>query len=306
MFLQISTTNRCVLACHFCFGQYPRVVQDMSLKDFKKAFQFYSRSVPRISNVDLTPIVGEFFIKDRLKELKFLEERKKVENYDVVTNLIKMTDSQINHILSSKKTRLYVSIYGHDFDSFKATTGTDRYLKFEERLGRLYSYIIQKDEIPNITFIMRYAKLNEIPITSKVFKIIKGLTITKPNKIDMDDHAAHNNYTWAGQLKVPNPFPIPKKKGICLHSIVQTCVCPDQKITLCGLVDFKQQMVIGNTDMNIWDVYGPDSYYRDLIEKQNMGIFPKLCHSCNEYEYYLDEPQQVERHLNKIRFLRWI
>ena len=295
-----------MLGCHFCFGQLPRVVQDMTFGDFKRALRFYMRGVPRISNVDLTPIVGEFFISDRLQELIYLEARKKIENYDVVTNLINMTDHQMSHILASNKTRLFVSVYGHDFESYKQTTGTDRYIIFEERLRRLYSFIFQRNEIPHITFIMRHAKLNEIPIDSKIFQIIKGLNIIKPKLIDMDDHAAHNNYTWAGQLKVKNPFPIPKKKGVCLHSIVQTAVYPDQQITLCGLVDVKQKMIIGDTSMNVWDVYGPDSYYRDIIEKQNMGVFPELCKKCNEYEYYLDEPQQIERHVDKIKFLGWI
>jgi hypothetical protein len=101
-------------------------------------------------------------------------------------------------------------------------------------------------------------------------------------------------------------FVIPPKKGVCLHSIVQTAVCPDQQITLCGLVDYKQKMIIGHTDMNIWDVYGPDSYYRDVIEKQNMGVYPPLCQKCNEYEYYLDEQNQIQKHVDKIKFLGWI
>lgn len=306
MYTQVVTTNRCQNSCKFCFGKYSRQLQDMKFEDFKQAVDFILAGVPRISNVDLTPVVGEFFIKNRIKEMEYLESKRNIENYDMVTNLLDMSDEEMDFVLGSKKTELYVSIYGYNLDSYRMITENERFSDFEERLSVLYKKIIKLKETPKITFIMRHGKLDEMPTVSRVFKIIKGLMITRPDKVYMDEHVAHGNYTWAGQLEVENPMPIPKKKGICLHSIVQTAILPDKDITLCGLIDVNKKLIIGNAEQKFEDVYGCNSLYRDIIEKQKSGKFPDLCLNCNEYEFYLDEPEMLKKHFYKNDTLRWM
>jgi len=306
MFIQISTTNRCILGCSFCFGKYPRIAEDMPFSIFKKAIRFYCKGLSRISNIDLTPVVGEFFIKDRIKELQYIEDRKKIERYDVVTNLLEITDKEIDFFLASKKNQLFISIYGHDELTYKRTTGKNLYRKFIERLRSLYTRYLPLENPPKLIFYMRHDKFRNIPITSEVFKIIKGLMVIKEYKISIDESTAGKNDTWAGQLEVENPEPTTRKMGGCLHSIVKTAVLPDGNITLCGLVDYKKKMIIGTINQRCEEVYGPDSKYREIIEKQRMGVFPELCQNCNEYEYYKKDMYMLKNHINKNKVLEWL
>jgi hypothetical protein len=267
-------------------------------------------STVRLSNVDLTPIVGDFYLTPcHNVMINILENKKRVENYDVVTNLLAMSDTDMDSFVKSKKTQIFISIYGHDNQSYLDMTGTVKFPQFEERLNMLYNKL-RKNKFtgPSIIFYMRYDKFKNVPYDSKLFKIIRGLQAVYRGEISIDNGNAKLNYDWAGQLPgVKYLAKKPKKKGICLHAIVQTAILPNFDVTLCGMVDINRKMLIGNIlDQSVEDIYGAKSNYRDVVEKQSMGVYSEMCSACREYEYYLDEPEMIKKHKLNNKVLDWI
>jgi hypothetical protein len=155
---------------------------------------------------------------------------------------------------------------------------------------------------------MRYDKFKNVPYNSKLFKIIKGLQAVYKGNIIIDNDNAKLNYDWAGQLPgVKYLAKKPEKKGICLHAIVQTAILPNFDVTLCGMVDINRKMLIGNIlKQSVEDIYGAKSNYRDIVEKQSMGVYSEMCNACREYEYYLDEPEMIKKHKLNNEVLDWI
>lgn len=308
MYIQLVTNNVCQLRCYPCLNR-ARLAEIMEPDEFKFIVNKLTSKV-RLSNVDLTPIVGEFYLTPHHNiMINILEENKKVENYDVVTNLLEMSNADMDFFIKSKKTQIFISIYGHDNQSYLDMTGTVKFPQFEERMSMLYNKLRENKFLgPTITFYMRYDTFKNVPYDSKLFKIIRGLQAVYKGKIIIDNGNAKLNYDWAGQLPgVKYLAKKPKKKGICLHAIVQTAIFPNFDVTLCGMVDINRRMLIGNIlDQSVEDIYGAKSNYRDIIEKQSMGVYSEMCSACREYEYYLDEPEMIKKHKLNNGVLNWI
>jgi len=308
MYIQLVTNNICQLRCYPCLNR-ARLTEIMEPDEFKFVVDKLT-SIFRLSNVDLTPIVGDFYLTPRHSiMINMLEEKERVENYDVVTNLLAMSDTDMETFINSKKTQIFISIYGHDNQSYLDMTGTVKFPQFEERLNVLYNKLRKNKFVgPTITFYMRYDKFENVPYDSKLFKIIRGLQAVYKGKIIIDNDNAKLNYDWAGQLPgVKYLAKKPKKKGVCLHAIVQTAILPNFDVTLCGMVDINRRMLIGNIlDQSVEDIYGAKSNYRDIVEKQSMGVYSEMCNACREYEYYLDEPEMIKKHKLNNEVLDWI
>jgi iron-sulfur cluster protein len=308
MYIQLVTNNICQLRCYPCLNR-ARLTEIMEPDEFKFIVNKLTSTV-RLSNVDLTPIVGDFYLTPRHDiMINILENKREVENYDVVTNLLAMSDTDMDSFVKSKKTQTFISIYGHDNQSYLDMTGTVKFPQFEERLNMLYNRLRQnKFTGPTITFYMRYDNFKNVPYDSKLFKIIRGLQAVYKGKIIIDNGNAKLNYDWAGQLPgVKYLADKPEKKGICLHAIVQTAILPNFDVTLCGMVDINRKMLIGNIlDQSVEDIYGAQSKYRGIVEKQSMGVYSEMCNACREYEYYLDEPEMIEKHKLNNEVLDWI
>lgn len=308
MYIQLVTNNICQLRCYSCLNR-ARLTEIMEPDEFKFVVDKLTSTV-RLSNIDLTPIVGDFYLTPRHNIMvNILEDKKRVENYDVVTNLLAMSNEDMDFFIRSKKTQIFISIYGHDNQSYLDMTGAVKFPQFEERLATLYKKLVHnKYNGPTITFYMRYDKFENIPYTCRLFKIIRGLQAVYKGKIIIDDGNAKLNYDWAGQL--PNVKYLadkPEKKGICLHAIVQTAILPNFDVTMCGMVDINRKMLIGNIlDQSVEDIYGSKSDYRDTVEKQSMGVYSEMCNVCREYEYYLDEPEMIKKHKLDNEVLDWI
>jgi len=310
VYIQIASSNVCSLKCPPCIASKSiKVVKFMTLENLKKYLNKFLEST-KLTNVNLTPIDGEFFLNpEHYQILSYLEENREISQYSILTNLVNVSDKSMLLLLNSEKAHLQISIYGHNQELFKINTRTNKFDKFIKRLN-LMQHIIEKNKFrgPKITFYFRYEKFFNIPTRCRIFQIIRYLQLSYKKEIIIDNEAVRKNHNWGDQFSnVPHIKTAEPKVGICLYAVVQNVIFPNGDISMCGMVDFNKKIIIGNIVRDSFEqIYGERSIYRDKIENQSMGIFDNLCMKCNCYKYYEFEKLQIENHKKFSSCLAWL
>jgi len=303
MYIQVSPHTICNLRCDFCLRSIKKSpVERIGYRDFEDIISKYTKDGELI-NVDLTPVMGELFCDEVYEFLNLLEKHKHIKHYDFVTNLTVIPYNIIEHIMLSKKCKMYISIYGHDEISYRDFTDSLLFDRFLRKLKWVEKYNRHFSSKGKVHFYLRHSKLQDIPM-GEVKKLL--LSFKMIHGSILDDSTVGIKFNWGGQAPW-NKSPKIKKNGICLNAIVQTCVHHDKKVSLCGLVDGFCKMQIG--DLNIQSVekiYKDRSIYQNQIEEQFQGRWHNLCKNCDEYEPWTNEKLQVAHHASSRKFLGWI
>jgi hypothetical protein len=279
----------------------------MGMSVFEYVVDEFTDTFGNISLIDMTPIVGEITqTPDWLKMLEYLHKNDHIEKFDFVTNFLNYSNLDILKLMEySDKFSMIISVYGHDRQSFLENTGEDRWFDFLESLTNLQEMIaLRHYRCFPITFYFRHRPFNEFPKNSFAYKFIKAVQLISKTPVTFDSSMANLNHNWAGQVDVPAPVHAHPRIGAhaptCVHAILQNCVLPNGDITLCGMNDFKSELIIGNLfHQSLKEIYSRDSKYALYTSHH-----PPLCTKCTEYDAKDTEPEDVREHedkLNKIR-----
>ena len=306
MRIQISANNTCQLDCKWCVRDKGKP-EVMGLNVFEYVIDEFTDTFGNISLVDMTPITGELTQNPEWREmLEYLYENDYIEKFDFVTNFIDFSLIDILKLMTYKdKFEMIISVYGHDRESYIESTGVDKWDGFIESLTLLEEALsIREYEGFPVTFYFRHKPFDEFPVDSFAYKFIKAIQVISKSPVRFDNSMANMNHNWAGQVDVPAPVPAHPRIGAhaptCVHAILQNCVLPNGDITLCGMNDYKGELIIGN----IFHQSLPEIYSRDSLYALYTMQHPPLCTRCTEYDAKDTEPEDVKAHedkLNKIR-----
>jgi hypothetical protein len=135
----IWITQRCPMRCSFCpnSDEYFKKGKVMPLDVFKDKVDEIASS--GITNIDLTPIIGEVLTISNLNEyLDYLDSKSEITEYTFITCLV-CPEKNIDFIISRSKLKLEISFYGVDAEKFKARTNRNAFDKFLSNLKYLIS-----------------------------------------------------------------------------------------------------------------------------------------------------------------------
>lgn len=132
----IHITSNCLLKCNFCWLQNNNVSRDvMSIDLFKKIVAWLEEQ--GVEEIDLTPMVGDFFTVKNHYEYLDIVEQSKIKEYHLITSL---TPSANYNLIKYKKLFLYISCYGNNENEFKELTNVDKFNDFVNNLKNLKLY----------------------------------------------------------------------------------------------------------------------------------------------------------------------
>lgn len=161
----IHCTSKCLLRCNFCWLKYYKVPNDeMPLSYFEKCLKYLNSQ--NIKNLDLTPMVGEFFtLKDYREFLKLSELY--FEKISLHTSLT----PKVNYNLSEfKKLKIFISFYGNNEKEFKEKTNSNLFNIFLENLKNLKTFnkpsIILREKNISSSLIRNLIKIKNIEIVN--------------------------------------------------------------------------------------------------------------------------------------------
>ena len=151
----------------------------------------------------LTPIVGEVFVdKNFVKKLNFLENHKKVKNYHFFTNFTLGNKEIVDALLKFKKLKeLFISLYGHDKESFMKFTGGSEsvYNNLIKNLEYLSNQLKKRSLDFELGFGLRtYRSFNSLDeCSSKLCQILKDiLNNTRRSHLNI----TKLYYNWGGYI----------------------------------------------------------------------------------------------------------
>ena len=137
MILTIELTNICNAKCKFCAYRYQkREKNTISDELFKNAVcQFAGIGG---GTLNLTPIVGDPLIdKNLISKIKYARKMKEIEHIFFFTNLIGLSNFDINDLLLSGIHKIHVSVCIGSREMYTRVYGVDKYDSVMQNLDSL-------------------------------------------------------------------------------------------------------------------------------------------------------------------------
>ena len=292
--LYIEVSNICNLRCRFC--AYSKSLKNKKLiMSNEKFFSIINRATNFGYNTfGLTPIVGEVFVdKYFIDKIKFLENHPKVKNYSFFTNFTLANKQIIDELIETRKLReLYISLYGHDLNSFLIITRANK-KTYNELITNL-NYLFKR--IENVKFTLSFGLR-----TIRSFKTLKNCEsdlckvvrdIIFISKSDIKILKSFN--TWGGMISMddvkgidmvindPSKF---YKKGACSLIFYKNQVMADGIVNACACRDVNATLKIGDLKKQSFEeIYSSQNIdYINIIKNQQKGNFNPVCKSCDFY-----------------------
>ena len=292
--LYIEVSNICNLRCRFC--AYSKSLTNKKLiMSNEMFFSIINKAIKfGYDTFGLTPIVGEVFVdKNFIDKLKFLENHPNVRNYSFFTNFTLANEQIIDELIKTKKIKeLFISLYGHDLDSFLNVTKSNKktYIELIKNLNYL-----QKRSV-NIKFKLSFG-LRTIrsfksleTCESDLCKVLRE--IIKITKSHIQILKSFN--TWGGLISNddvegidmfindPSKF---YKNGACSLIFYKNQVMVDGIVNACACRDINATLKIGDLNIQTFDeIYSiKNKDYVNLIKTQQRGKFNSICTYCDFY-----------------------
>ena len=291
--LYIEVSNICNLRCRFC--GYSKTSNKKLIMSNGMFFDIINKATAfGYDTFGLTPITGEVFIdKNFITKLKFLENHPKVKNYSFYTNFTLANEEIIDWLIEAKKLKeLSISIYGHDYDSFSAITGSNE--KTYNNLISNLNYLLKrcKKKKIKLRFSLRtYTSFNTLEeCKSELCHIL--MTLIKITKSKILIPKVQN--TWGGYITQDDVKGLDiiigdatkiYKNGACLLIFYKNQVLVDGRINACACRDINATLKIGDLQNQTFDeIYSINNKdYKNLIDSQQKGDFNPICENCDFY-----------------------
>jgi MoaA/NifB/PqqE/SkfB family radical SAM enzyme len=292
--LYIEVSNICNLRCRFC--AYSKSLKNKKLiMSNEKFFSIINQATNFGYNTfGLTPIVGEVFVdKSFIDKLKFLENHPKVKNYSFFTNFTLANKQIIDELIETRKLReLYISLYGHDLNSFLIITKANK-KTYNELITNL-KYLLERIDNVNFTLSFGLRTIRSFKTlencVSDLCRVVRDIILI--SKSDIKILKSFN--TWGGMISMndvkgidmiindPSKF---YKKGACSLIFYKNQVMADGGVNACACRDINATLKIGDLNEQSFDeIYSiRNNEYIEIIESQQKGEFNPICTNCDFY-----------------------
>jgi len=284
--INIQIISKCNLHCSFCRGGMDKGViteltrtQTMSTDNF---ISIVDRCVEGgIKVIDLTPAIGEIMLdNDLFSKLDYLEKNKNIDLFVLTTNLLKLTQSDIEKLSSYNKILFVVSVYGYDTGTYKASTNKDLFSSFITNLKLLYNTIAELNFKGKIEFTMRCGVVynkdfpnQEMYYTLKAFR---HLGFVRINNNEIKDINRANNLIGVTEKSKG-------RSGVCIHGPGSGGgITQNGNFLFCPFNDITQKGVMGNIFTTSLKSILSGEKMTELIYKQTNNIYDGICENCNE------------------------
>jgi MoaA/NifB/PqqE/SkfB family radical SAM enzyme len=293
--LYIEPSSICNLKCAFCaYDKKMSPQMNMSNQFF---FDVIEQAIEMgYQRFGLTPITGELFMdKNVMNKIEYLENHTKVKLFHFYTNFTMLDEDRIKRLSElSKLAYMAISIYGHDRESFLATTKSTShvYQRLVNNLRTLYS--ICDNFKARLQIHCRTgcdSFFSQKNLDSSLADIIKKLK---------EDKAIHLSFTkyynnWGGLITQGDVDALDMtigqakdvyKKGPCALIFYKQQIMVDGRVNACACRDANATLCIGDLKQTpLKEILSTSNkYYRQLIEEQQRGRFKAICQSCDFYE----------------------
>ncbi len=299
----IETSSACNLKCRFCAyekKESPRVSMsnEMFARTVEQALEL------GFNEFHLTPTTGDVFMdKHVFEKFAFLDAHPRVKSYHFFTNFTILNPKQIEHLVCLKKlSRLTISIYGHDEQSFIAIAKSSHKV-FQRLLTNLRALLALKPRWP-FSVSIGFRSTFDVP-TEAIDDLMRLLAKFKAAGVGIHpSHGLYNN--WGGyitqedvaglNIKILDASVI-HKRGPCVKlfdgfqvmatGVVNGCSCRDVDATL-------QIGHIGKAPLKSL-LSGQNPLYQQLIAEQEAGKFRPVCESCDYYRSIYHQPKAFRK-----------
>ncbi len=290
-FLHIETASICNLDCNICgYGKKDSPKVEMSNELF---FSCVDQAVEMgYDSFSLTPTTGDVFAgKDFLEKLHYLENSPKVKTYFFVTNFTLPKEDQILELLKLKKLKdLFISVYGHDLESFIAIAKSTE--KVHSRLVSNLNFLLDHSSKKQFNLHLEIRSYQSFDLAGPFEgDLIDVLRRFKVNGDTVDSLPDYNN--WAGMVTNEDVKGLEMyikedsvvKNGACGLIFADLIVAADGRINACACRDANRVLSIGDLNEKSLNeiISNKNSTYMELIETQQKNQFPDVCKSCDFY-----------------------
>ncbi len=291
--LYIEVSNICNLRCRFC--AYSKSLNKKLIMSNEMFYNIINKATKfGYDTFGLTPIVGEVFVdKNFIEKIKFLENHPKVKNYSFFTNFTLVNEQIIDEIFKTRKLKeLYISLYGHDLETFLSITKANK--KLYNELIKNLNYLLKRCRDINFTLSFGLRTIRSF----KSLENCKGDTckvvrdIIKITKSHIQILKSFN--TWGGMITLDDVSDIDMvirdpskiyKNGACSLIFYKNQVMVDGIVNACACRDINATLKIGNLNVQpfeeIYSIRNKD--FIDLIRNQQEGKFNSICTYCDFY-----------------------
>ncbi|MFX1444111.1 MAG: radical SAM protein [Promethearchaeota archaeon] len=308
--LYVEVSNICNLRCKFCGYS-----KSLNNKKLTMSNELFFDIINRATNFGydtfgLTPIVGEVFVdKNFIDKTKFLEAHPKVKNYSFFTNFTLVSKQDIDDLIQSKKIKeLFISLYGHDLNSFILITRGNRET-YQKLLSNL-DYLLSKcNKIKfKLSFGLRTDRsfIGLQKCDSDLCKILRNIIKITNSNIQI----LKSFNTWGGLITSedvkgldmiindPTKF---YKNGACSLIFYKNQVMADGTINACACRDINATLRIGDIKTQTFDeIYSINNKnFLKLIANQQKGHFNPICKKCDFYRSVYKNYEVYEKYLKK-------
>jgi MoaA/NifB/PqqE/SkfB family radical SAM enzyme len=297
--LFIEPTSHCNLECSFCtyrLDLHPRLTMDM------ERFGDYAAQARAMGFADmvLTPINGDVFM-DRtiLDKLRLLDAMADGPGIILYTNLIGASAEQLGEILALARLKMFqVSIYGHDFETFRRITGRGE-VQFRRLLANLETMagLVGQGAVPKaLSICVRTGRQYRLDRETAgelhvLLRRLTGLGIPVSVQSSLDD--------WGGLVKESDldglDMPLIRgslipKNGACIEPFYNIQILADGRVNACACRSVGDDLIIGDLRKDGLKTILSDRNpaYTGLIERQQNGHFPGSCKGCSFYRSIYD------------------
>lgn len=295
----IETTNICNADCSFCGYRYmerPKVVIEDEL--YRKAIDEFNASGG--GTLNFTPTVGDPLVnKDLVAKIQYAHAKSNIFDIFLYTNGILLDRIGYEALLTSGLSRLAISTYFGDKESYKKIYGKDRYETVVENMLGIARLNQELGHPVRITLHLRVDQddaWKDLDDYRQIEELVGKENISYLTEYD----------TWSGLIDeqdlpegctVVEPMPLEeKKKSPCFELYRRIHVLADGSVGACVCADLETEIHIGDLkNQTLKQIWKGDALqrYRDTWAGDGM---PKVCQGCTRYTP-LDDYIEGNRHL---------
>jgi sulfatase maturation enzyme AslB (radical SAM superfamily) len=300
----IEPSSSCNLKCRFCAYEKKESARvnmpnDMFISAVEQALAL------GFTEFHLTPTTGDVFMdKQIFEKLHFLDNHPDVKAYHFFTNLTILNPDQIKQLTQLKKlSRISISIYGHDEQSFIQIAKSSSKV-FKRLILNLQTLLDLKNGWP---FLISFGFRSTFDVPKEPVDELM-LMLQKFKQVGVNTHASHGIYNnWGGYILQDDVKDLnikildgtkTYKLGPCVKlfdgfqvmatGVVNGCACRDVDATLeIGKIQetpLKDLLTINNP------------LYMKIIEEQEAGNFRPICEGCDYYRSIYHQPSSYRKH----------
>ena len=302
----IETTSACNLKCRFCPYEKkssPKVTMtnEMFKQNVEQALQL------GYTKFHLTPCTGDIFMdKHSFEKFEYLEKHVKVKGYSFYTNLTIPSHDQLMRMADLKKlTRMIISVYGHDQESFIAITKSTAKV-YHRLVENLQTMLNPGTKWPFGISIGHRSSISLGATGTESSELMKLLRIYRESGIDVaSSNGMLNN--WGGyitnedvkglNLRIGSTNEV-YKSGVCVFALEWVQVRANGVVSACSCRDVDASLAIGNiNDKPLREIISSrNPEYMKIISEQEQGKYRPVCASCDFYRSIYHQPKSYRKY----------